>query len=180
MLKNRHIAYLARYADDIFIIFDATYTLAERIDEHNAMYKQLKYKLEIENNQLINFLDLSVYRTMNGFNFGTYRKPTYADTVIPKSSNHPNRQKQAAFNFLLDKAYNLPITALNRQYEIDLIDRIAVNNGYNFSEVMNTYVKGKKQKLLVNIVTPIEAKDNTKIWAKFTYFGEDIRTSPRH
>jgi hypothetical protein len=82
MLKNRHIAYLARYVNDIFITFDATYTSAERIlHEHHA--PAIKYKLEIENNQLIIFLDLSIHMTMNGISLGIYRKPRTQTRLYP-------------------------------------------------------------------------------------------------
>jgi hypothetical protein len=60
--------------------------------------------MDIETNQQINFLDLSENRKIIEFTLGTYRKPTYTDTVMRKSSNHPSNHKQAAFNCLLDGA----------------------------------------------------------------------------
>jgi hypothetical protein len=73
------------------------------------MHKKLKHKIEIETNQQINFLDRNIYRETNTFNLGIFRKPTYTDIVIPKSSNHPNNHKQSASNYLLDRAHKIPI-----------------------------------------------------------------------
>jgi hypothetical protein len=49
--------------------------------------------------------------------------------VIPESSNHPNNHKQAAFNYLLDRADKIPITNKERDKEMEQINVIATNNG---------------------------------------------------
>jgi hypothetical protein len=115
MIKNRHIKFNARYVDDILIVFDEAYTTAEFILEDHNMHQKLKYKMEIEANQQIIFLDLNIYRERNTFNLGIYKKPTYTDTVIPKSFNHPNNHKQAAFNYLLDRLQKIPITKAEKE-----------------------------------------------------------------
>jgi hypothetical protein len=45
------------------------------------MHQKLKYKIETESNQQINFMDLNICRGANEFTLGIYRKPTYTDTV---------------------------------------------------------------------------------------------------
>jgi hypothetical protein len=64
----------------------------------------------IENNQQISFVDLCINRKTDEFTIGIYIKPTFTNTTIPVTSNHPSSYKQATFNFLLDRAHNLPIT----------------------------------------------------------------------
>jgi hypothetical protein len=116
--------------DDILIIFYAANITAEAIlEDHNAKNQKLKYKMETESNQRISFLDLSIYIRANEFTLGIYGEPTYTDTVIPESSDHPNNHKQAAFNCLLDRARKIPITNNERDKEIDQINAIATNNG---------------------------------------------------
>jgi hypothetical protein len=52
IIKNRHILFIARYMNDILIIFDVGSIMAESISEdHSAMYQKLKYKMETETNQ---------------------------------------------------------------------------------------------------------------------------------
>jgi hypothetical protein len=55
------------------------------------------------------------------------------------ASNHPSIHKQATFNFLLDRAHNLPITYEDRENEMKLISMIAKNNGYNIKNVTDAY-----------------------------------------
>jgi hypothetical protein len=129
----------------------------------------------MENNQQINFLDLCIHRKTDEFTIGIYRIPTFTNTTIPMASNHMSGHKQAIFNFLLDRAHNLPITYEDRQNKIKLISMIAKNNGYNIKNVTDAYEKGKRSKLIHNAIAQTEARDNNKIWTKFTYFGEDIR-----
>jgi hypothetical protein len=119
MIKNRQIIFLARYVDDIIISFDTTHTSAELIlKDNNDMHQQLKYKLEIEKYQRINFLDLCINRKTDEFTIGIYRKPTFTDRSIRVASNHSSSYKQGTFNFLLDRAHNLPITYEEREKEI--------------------------------------------------------------
>jgi hypothetical protein len=46
--------------------------------------------MEIEENQALNYLDVTIHRTATTFKTATYRKPTFTDTIIPYSSNHPH------------------------------------------------------------------------------------------
>jgi hypothetical protein len=70
-----------------------------------------------------------------------YRKPTYTDTVIPESSNHPNNHKQAAFNYLLDGALKIRITNKERDKDTEEINGTATNNGYNINYIKRSYEK---------------------------------------
>jgi uncharacterized Rmd1/YagE family protein len=76
-----------------------------------------------------------------------YRKPTYTDTVTPESSNHPNNHKQAAFNYLSDRAHKIPMTDKERDKEMEQINVIATNNGYNISDIKRSY---KKKNIISN------------------------------
>jgi hypothetical protein len=58
MISKTHIQYIARYADDILIIYDSNKTTAQDIlIAHNNMYPSIKYNLEVEHEGIINFLD---------------------------------------------------------------------------------------------------------------------------
>jgi retron-type reverse transcriptase len=60
IIKKRHILFISRNVDDILIIFNTANTMAESIlEDHNALHQTLKYKMETESNQQINFLDLN-------------------------------------------------------------------------------------------------------------------------
>jgi len=68
----------------------------------NNIHKHLEFKLSEEENNTINYLDLSIHRNTNSIDTGIYRKPTHTHVTIQFSSNHTLEHKQAAFNFYIN------------------------------------------------------------------------------
>ena len=60
----------------------------------NKIHKNLEFKTTEEENN-INYLDLSIHRYNNKLNLGIYRKPTETPLCI-FTSNHPLEQKLTA------------------------------------------------------------------------------------
>jgi hypothetical protein len=56
--------------------------------------------------------------------------------VKPESSTHPNNHRQAAFNYLLDRAQRIPITNEERDKEMEQINVTATNNSIQFFILM--------------------------------------------
>jgi hypothetical protein len=50
----------------------------------------------VEENQTLNYLDITIHRTPTSYKTAIYRKPTFTDTIIPHPSNHPPHHKYAA------------------------------------------------------------------------------------
>jgi len=68
--------------------------------------------MSTEENNTINYLDISVHRNNNNNNnidISIYRKPTSTDTTIHLSSNHPYEHKIAAFTYYIHRMITLPI-----------------------------------------------------------------------
>jgi hypothetical protein len=91
--KNRHILFIARYVDDILIIFNAANTTAESIlEDQKAMHQKLKYTIETESNQQIIFFR-SQYMQKGKLIYIRYLQKThlhrYSDTRIFQSSQQP-------------------------------------------------------------------------------------------
>jgi hypothetical protein len=100
--KHRIINYF-RYVDDILLIFDSNHTYIQTIlIDFNALHPNLKFTAEVEKD-VINFLDISTHKTPNNLKTSIYRKPTFTDTIIPYTSNHPTRHKCAAVKFLFNR-----------------------------------------------------------------------------
>jgi hypothetical protein len=119
MINTRHIQYIGRYVDDVLIVYDSALSTADAIlHDHNDMHSNIIYKMEIEKNEHISFLDLNIHRSPNKINLGIYRKPTYTDVVIPHSSNRPASHKFAAFHYMLDSAQRLPLNDEEKQKEM--------------------------------------------------------------
>jgi hypothetical protein len=95
-ITRKNIQFIARYVDDIFIIYDANRTTAEDVlVDHNNMHSSFKYNLEFERDNIINFLDLKVHRKSKEFLIGVYRKLTFTYLTIPAELNHPMQHKSS-------------------------------------------------------------------------------------
>jgi len=117
-LDSKQILYYKRYVDDILIIYNQNNINEQDILNHaNNIDKHLQFKLSMEENNLINYLDLSIYRNNSNVELGIYRKPTSTDTTIHFSSNHPYGHKLAAFNYYINRLLTLPITKESKQQE---------------------------------------------------------------
>jgi hypothetical protein len=154
MINKRHIQYIARYVDDVLIVYDSALATANTIlRDHNDVHPNIKYNMEVEENEYISFLDLNIHRNLNKLDMGIYRKPTRTDVVIPHSSNHPASHKSAAFHYMLDRALRLFLTDEEKQKEITVIKTIATNNGYTFHDIEKSYNRQKRENKNKNIST---------------------------
>jgi hypothetical protein len=105
-LEHLHLAHLVRkhntinyrrYDEKVFVIFDSNNTCIQNIlNNLNALQLNLQFTAEIEENQALNYLDITIHRTPITFKMAIYRKPTFTNTIIPYSSNHPTHHKYAA------------------------------------------------------------------------------------
>jgi hypothetical protein len=93
------------------------------VDEH------LELKLFSEENETINYLDLSINRETNNMNLNIYRKPTYIYIAIYSSSNHPYDHKLAAFKYYINRMITVPITEQAVKQEWNKLFKMAHNNG---------------------------------------------------
>jgi hypothetical protein len=117
-LDSKQILYYKRYMDYILITYNQNKTNEQDILNYaNNIDKHLQLKLSTEENNLINYLDLSMYRNYGNIELGIHRKPTSTDTTIHFSSNHPYEYKLAAFNYYINRILTLPITKQSKQQE---------------------------------------------------------------
>jgi len=131
-LSNKHkiVNYLC-YIDDILVIFYSNHTNIQTVlADFNAIHPGLKFTVEIETDNKINYLDITIHRNPTDWRTSIYRKPTFMDTIIPYTSNHPTQHKYAAIRFLYNilNTYNL----LKEDYkkEENVIHNIMHNNSF--------------------------------------------------
>jgi hypothetical protein len=108
-LKHKLINYV-RYVDNIVLIFNSHHTdLQSILHEFNTLHPNLHFTEEIELNNTINFLDVTTQKTLSNVKVSVYRKPTFTDSIILYTSNHPSQHKYAAIRFLYNrfKSYRL-------------------------------------------------------------------------
>jgi hypothetical protein len=130
VLQKSHIVDYHRYVDDILIIYNThTTNINDILNKFNNIHPKIKFTIEKEENDKINFLDLSISRIGNRIELAIYRKPTTTDLIIPNDSCHPSEHKKNAINYLLNRINQYPITSKNKKEE-SIINVILNNNNY--------------------------------------------------
>jgi hypothetical protein len=99
--------------------------------------------------------------------------PTTIDTTINFHSNHPVKQKMAAFRFHINRMHSLPLDPYKKQKEWETIQLIAQNNNFpqHLLHKLNRQIQYK-----VNHKQYI--KKNHKIWTTFKNNSPKIRKIP--
>jgi hypothetical protein len=65
-----------RYVDDILIIYNVQKTnIMNTLDEFNAIHPKLKFSMEQQTQNRINYLYLTITKNQNEWRFGIYRNP---------------------------------------------------------------------------------------------------------
>ena len=83
------------------LIYDTHNTDIKNIqNDFNNIHPNMKFTAETEPDNRINFLDITIYRTPTNWVISIHRKPTFTDTIIPYTSNHPAQHKYGAIRFL--------------------------------------------------------------------------------
>ena len=176
-LDSKQILYYKRYVDDILIIYNQNKTNEQDILSHaNNIDKHLQFKLTTEENNIINYLDLTICRNNSNIELGIYRKPTSTDTTIHFTSNHPYEHKLAAFNHYINRMLTLPITKQSQQQEWKAILTIARNNGFPTHIIHNLKKKLEAKKQNQQQQEPLTPTvQHHKKWVAFTYHSPLIR-----
>jgi hypothetical protein len=84
----------------------------------------------VEENQSLNYLDVTIHRTSTSNKTAIYRKPTFTDTIIPHSSNHPSHHKYAAVRFMFNRLDSYNLQHEEHQHELNIIHNILYNNSF--------------------------------------------------
>ena len=155
-IENTHLAHLSkkhkiinyfRYVDDILIIFDPTHSGIQTIlDDFNTLHRNLQFTAELEENNTLNYLDITIQKTPTNWKTAIYRKPTFTDTIIPYTSNHPTQHKYAAIKFLYNRLNTYDLLADEYQQEEDTIHNIMYNNSFPIRPQKPCRPKLKEQK----------------------------------
>jgi hypothetical protein len=169
ILIKHNIQGYFRYVDDILLIYDITTTdINSVLNQFNSVVPDLKFTLENETNGQLNFLDITIMRQHNKFDFNIYRKPTTTNHIIPNDSCHPQEHKNSAISFLINRLKTYPLNATNKTIDTATIQQILRANNYNFTVPL---IKPKHRK-------KSDSQSDTHVVKKraiFTYTGPNTR-----
>ncbi|XP_049828734.1 uncharacterized protein LOC126267492 [Schistocerca gregaria] len=165
------IIYWYRYVDDIICLVDETHNRIEELHSNiNTVHPQIHFTMEIEKNQTLNFLDLTITRNNHQHEFSIYRKPTSTSTVIHNTSNHPTVHKYASFTHMLHRINRTPLKPENYTQELNIIKQIAVENNYKTDIInkLNNKIK-RKQAVHTDNTADHTTQANRGRWYTLTY-----------
>jgi hypothetical protein len=101
LLLNHDIVGCFRYVDDILIVYGERKTNIDTLLKgFKNLSPKLKFTVEKEVEQKINFPDITISREQNKMSIDIYGKPIYTDVIIPSDSCNPKEQKMAAIHYL--------------------------------------------------------------------------------
>jgi hypothetical protein len=165
LTKNKVTGYF-RYVDDILIVTDKNTTdIDEVFTAFNNINPNIKFTMEKEKDNKLNFLDITIQKDQGKLKFGIYRKPTTTDTIIPHDSCHPPEQKLAAIRHLMNRMNKYELDDESMEQEKAIIKQIITTNKYDKRILENT--KTTKPK---NAKKPQHTK-----WATLSYCGKESK-----
>jgi len=163
--KNMIINYF-HYVDDILLIFDFNHTNIQAIlTDFNSIDPNLHFITETEQNNTINYLDISIQKTAHNIRIAITEKPTFTDTIITYSANHPTQHKYAAIRYLYNRLH-IPIKKEECIQEKNVIRNILNNNSF---PIQPRKIPKPKQNQTINSQIEIPKQK----WATFTYIGKE-------
>lgn len=83
-----------------------------------------------ENNGCISVLDLLIIRKSSNLEIDIFRKPTNTDATFNLFSNHPIKNKVAAFRYHSTRMHSLSLNTRKKTKKWTLIQLIAQNNNF--------------------------------------------------
>ena len=106
-------------------------------------------------NNTLNYLDITIQKTPTNWKTAIYRKPTFTDTIIPYTSNHPTQHKYAEVKFLYNRLNTYDLLADEYQQD-DTIHNILYNNSFPIRPQKPRHPQLKEQKQSINTHTKMD------------------------
>nr|VZI30570.1 unnamed protein product [Spirometra erinaceieuropaei] len=129
VFQNPRPKFWARCVDDTFVVIDR-YQLLTFKEHLNAVFSDIQFKMEEENNQLA-FLDVVICRKdCGGLKTNVFRKATYTMQVLKFNSNHPISHKRSCVRTLYRRVDTHRNELEDRIAELQYFRRIFKANGY--------------------------------------------------
>ena len=166
VLQKSKVEGYFRYVDDILIVYNENLTDTNEIhNRFNSISPDLNFTLELEQDDALNFLDLTTKKTETKMIYDRYRKPTTSDNIIPNDSCHPSEQKLAAIWYFLNRINTYDLGHAEKQKETEILKQIVYNNKFHTSILSR----------IRNSKTKPDSENQRKRWTKFTYVGKETR-----
>ena len=118
-----------RFVDDTFATFGSELGCDHFQEKLNLLHPALKFTVEKEQNNSLNFLDVLVEKEGTGFLTSIYRKPTFTGQYIRWNSFSPKMRKISLIKTLVHRVLTI-CSKTKLGSELDKIEQLLFENGY--------------------------------------------------
>ena len=119
-----------RYVDDTFILFRDPSHVAKFLDYLNSQNSCIKFTVDIENNNQLNFLDVKINKTENSFQTSVFRKSTFFGLGLQFDSSIPHHFRTNIISCLIDRAFKICSTELAFTLELKFLKQFFLGNNF--------------------------------------------------
>ena len=119
-----------RYVDDTFLLFNNPEQIPKFLAYLNSKHNNIKFTVELENNNSLPFLDILLTRDGNQISTSVFRKPTFTGLGTNFLSFIPEQFKINSIQTLLFRAYNISSNWQLFHKEIEFLKTYFLTNGY--------------------------------------------------
>ena len=165
--QTKEPAVYFRYVDDTYVIFDSELECDYFHGKLNSLHPALKFTIEKEQNNSLNFLDVSVQKEGDSFFTSVYRKPTFTGQYIRWNSFSPKERKIGLIKTLVHRALMI-CSKTKLTSELDTIKRILIENGYPDDIISKCF----KQKIASFISDKHFGPEKCPVYLKLPWIGD--------
>ena len=128
------------------------------MNSFNAYDDNLQFTYEIENNNQLNFLDMTLIRNNDKISTNWCQKPTSSGRILNFNSNHHIQLKKNLIYNLIDRAILLSDKKFHNN-NIQKVRKILLNNDFERSFIDNC-IKHRLRKIRFNLPPKITHNEN--------------------
>ena len=176
-LENCELAYkptfYKRYIDDTIAGFKDAHHSQLFLQYINQSHPNIKFTIDTENNNCLNFLDITISRIADKFNTNVYRKSCFTGLGLNFYSFCPYQYKFNSCKTLINRAYKICSSWLNFSEELKVLDSYFLQNNYP-SHIFPKYVKAYLNNIFQSkaAITTVPKK---VIYTSFPYLGSKTK-----
>nr|VZH95021.1 unnamed protein product [Spirometra erinaceieuropaei] len=130
VFRHHRPKFLARYVDDTFVVIERDQVLTFK-EQLNAVFPDIQFTMEEEENNQLAFLDVLVCRKdCGGLKTKVFRKATNTTQILNFNSNHPISHKRSCVRALYRRVETHCSEMEDKVAELQYLRRVMRANGY--------------------------------------------------
>ena len=122
--------FYARYVDDIFVLLRSHDHVTRLATYLSSKHVNIRFTFEVEDNGILSFLDVNVYRDSECFTTTVHRKDTFSGVYTHFKAFLPESYKKGLLSTLLYRAYMINASYKSLHEEIENLKKIFKRNAY--------------------------------------------------